>query len=320
MLNGAPVERDLDVVVICEINVDIVVTGLEGPPKFGAELQVGNVVLAAGSSGVLTATGLAALGLRVGVCGMVGDDVFGRYMLGHFDRWGIDRTGVVVRDSVATGASVILTNPDDRAILTNPGAMAVFTGGDLRQDLVRRARHAHFSSYFLQTGLQPELIELLRSLHSHGLTISADTGHDPAECWETDSLLDNVDLFMPNEVEALALTNQPTARGALAELAHRVPWVAIKCGGNGALAAHGEERLEAPGFSVAVVDTTGAGDAFDAGFLSGWLAGRDLRTCTRMGNACGALTAAHLGGSGAISPERMWSMIRTIELPPAQPA
>lgn len=311
-------ERDLDVVVICEINVDIVVTGLEGQPKFGAELQVGNVVLAAGSSGVLTATGLAALGLRVGVCGMVGDDVFGRHLLDHFDRWAIDRTGVVVRDDVATGASVILTNPDDRAILTNPGAMAVFSGADLRHDVVQRARHAHLSSFFLQTALQPGIIEVLRSLRSHGLTVSTDTGHDPAERWQTGSLLDNVDLFMPNEVEALAISEQSTASNALESFAQCIPWVAIKRGGSGALAAHDTERVDLPGFKVPVVDTTGAGDAFDAGFLSGWLAGKDLETCTRMGNACGALTAAHLGGSGAITPERMWSMVESTEPRPAR--
>ena len=107
-MSGA-VGRDLDVVVVCEINVDIVVTGLNGPPDFGAERLVDAVTLTAGSSGVLAATGMADLGLRVGVCGLAGDDPFGHYMLEHLDRHGIDRGGVVVDPAERTGAGVLLS-------------------------------------------------------------------------------------------------------------------------------------------------------------------------------------------------------------------
>jgi hypothetical protein len=96
---------------------------------------------------------------------------------------------------------------------------------------------------------------------------------------------------------------------ALAWLTPRVPVVAIKCGDAGAWAARGAERIFAPGFHVPAVDTTGAGDAFDAGFLDGWLAGAGLITCARRGNACGALTVARVGGSGAFDGPRVAALL-----------
>lgn len=303
--------RDLDVAVVCEINVDIVVTGLDGSPAFGAERLVDGITLTAGSSGVLAATNMADIGLRVGVCGLVGDDPFGRYMLDHLDRHGIDRRGVVVDPHAQTGAGVLLSTPQDRAILTFPGAMAKFRIEQVAMDVVERARHLHLSSYFLQTGLQQGVASLLEQARRRGLTTSADTGHDPAERWRIDGLLDGLDIFLPNEVEAAALAGQTDAMAALEWLAARVPTVALKRGATGALAAAHDRRVFVPAFAVEAVDTTGAGDAFDAGFLAGFLAGDDLEACVRRGNACGALTAARVGGSGALSPERVASFLAT---------
>ncbi len=301
--------KDLDIVVVCEVNVDIVVAGVDGPPRFGAERTVSDVVLTAGSSGVLVATGLADLGMRVGVCGLVGDDPFGHYMLEHFQNRHIDHSGIVVDTTVRTGASVALSGRHDRAILTYPGAMARFCLAHVRSDVLARSRHLHLSSYFLQEGLQPDVPALLSEAHELGLTTSVDTGHDPAEKWEIDGLLDHADIFLPNHVEALAISGATDVRDALSRLAQRVPVVAVKCGAEGAWAARGSELVHVPGISVQARDTLGAGDAFDAGFLSGWIAGSTLAACVLRGNACGALTAAHVGGTGALSAERVEALL-----------
>ena len=305
------IDEELDCVVICEVNVDIVVAGVDGPPRFGAERTVSDVLLTAGSSGVLTATGLADLGMRVGVCGMVGDDPFGHYMLDHFQSRHIDSTGIVVDSSARTGASVLLSGQHDRAILTYPGAMTRFGLSHVRTGMLSRARHLHLSSYFLQVGLQSDVPALLKHARELGLTTSVDTGHDPAEKWNIDGLLEHVDIFVPNHVEALAISRATNVSDALSYFAALVPVVAIKCGSAGAWAARGQEgeRVFVPGFAVHARDTTGAGDAFDAGFLSGWLAGDELAACVRRGNACGALTAAHVGGTGALSAERVGALL-----------
>ncbi len=308
-MNGTTGGRDLDVVVVAEINVDIIVSGLAGMPVFGAEQLVEQVTLTAGSSGVLTATGLAALGLRVGICGLVGDDPFGQFMLSHLDRQGIDSSGVLIDPAQYTGASVLLSTRQDRAILTYPGSMAQAALEHIRFDVVARARHLHLSSYFLQAALRPRVPELLARAHALGLTTSADTGHDPAEQWEVGGLLEGLDIFLPNAVEALALTGVASVAGALEQLAARVRTVAIKCGADGALAVNGTQRVNLPAFPVIVQDTTGAGDAFDAGFLAGWLQGDDLTACMRRGNACGALTAAHIGGSGGFDLARVKALL-----------
>ncbi len=307
--------KDLDIVVVCEVNVDIVVAGVDGPPRFGAERTVSDVVLTAGSSGVLTATGLADLDMRVGVCGMVGDDPFGHYMLEHLEGHRIDRAGVVVDSKTRTGATVALSGEHDRAFLTFPGAMARFGLPHIRADVIARARHLHLSSYFLQVGLQPDVPALLRHAHGLGLTTSVDTGHDPAEQWKIGELLEQVDIFLPNHVEALAISGAVDVEDALSRLAGLVPVVAIKCGADGAWAAHGDERVFVPGFAVSARDTTGAGDAFDAGFLNGWMAGDNLAACVLRGNACGALTAAHVGGTGALSAERVGALLARGAMP-----
>jgi sugar/nucleoside kinase (ribokinase family) len=304
------VARDLDVVVVCEINVDIVVSGLAGPPDFGAERLVEGVTLTAGSSGVLTATGLADLGLKVGVCGLLGDDVFAHFMMEHLARHGIDSSGVVVDPAERTGATVALSAGSDRALLTFPGAMTHLRYEHLRFETIARGRHLHLSSFFLQTGLRPRVAGLLARARTLGLSVSADTGHDPADDWSVDGLLDGIDLFLPNEVEALGITGATTVDDALARLAATVPTVAVKCGAEGAWAAHGLDRIFEPPLTIEAVDTTGAGDAFDAGFLSAWLDGADLERCLQRGNACGALTAAHIGGSGAIDLERVAALLR----------
>ena len=138
-----------------------------------------------------------------------------------------------------------------------------------------------------------------------GLTVSADPGHDPDGQWRIDHLLAQLDLFLPNEVEARGISGRESPAAGLEWLAGQVATVAIKCGADGAIAARGDERVRLPGFRARVVDTTGAGDAFDAGFLRAWLAGENLTACVRDGNACGALTAAHLGGTGAIDAARV---------------
>jgi sugar/nucleoside kinase (ribokinase family) len=299
----------LDVVIVSEINVDVVATGLTNPPAVGGEQFIDDVTLTAGSSGVLTASGLAALGSRVGLCGLVGDDLFGRYMLNYLDGQGINHTGVVIDPKERTGASVVLSTPRDRAILTFRGSMSHFGLHDVRFDVVACARHLHLSSYFLQSALRADVSALMTRAHALGLTTSADTGHDPHQAWEVEDLWDGLDILLVNEVEACAISGAMDAAAALEWLVARVPTVIVKCGAAGALAARGPERVAMPSFAVEVVDTTGAGDAFDAGFLAGMIGGENLEACVRRGNACGALAAAHVGGAGGIDAARVAQMI-----------
>jgi len=156
------------------------------------------------------------------------------------------------------------------------------------------------SSYFLQAGLRPGCRSLFARAHAAGLTTSLDPGFDPSERWEADLLetLSEVDLFFPNEVEIRAITRIDGVPDALRRLAGGRTRTVAKLGAQGCATLADDGRLlSVPSYPVEAVDTTGAGDSFDAGFLHAWLARRPLEECLRWGAACGSLSTRGLGGT-----------------------
>jgi sugar/nucleoside kinase (ribokinase family) len=288
-----------DVLVLGEINVDLILRADEITPVFGQELLVEDATLTMGSSSVIFACGAALLGLRVGFVGVAGDDQFGHFMLQEMAARGVDVSPVVIDPALKTGITVSLSIPADRAMLTFLGSIAALTPGQVDHGLFYRARHLHVSSYFLQTGLREGLPALLEQARTQGLTVSLDTGWDPSDRWNggLGRTLAQVDVFLPNEVEACAISGEENVTRALAALAAQVPTVAIKLGAEGAIARSGEETVRAVPPPVQVTDTTGAGDSFNAGFVSGYLAGWPLERTLRLACACGSLTAREPGGT-----------------------
>jgi sugar/nucleoside kinase (ribokinase family) len=289
--------REYDVLVAGEINPDLILSG-DVEPAFGqVEKVVDSAVLTVGSSSVIFACGAARLGLRVAFIGKCGDDLFGRFMLEEMRKRTVDTSPFIVDPLLSTGLTVILNKGDDRAMLTFPGAIGALRADEIPDDLLRRARHLHVASYFLQDALRPGLPDLFRRAHALGLTTSLDTNYDPTERWEgLDQLLPLTDVFLPNATEACALTGVPDVEEAAARLARIVRVVAVKLGAEGALGVQGEQRARVPSLSVAVVDTVGAGDNFDAGFLYGYLHGWPLERALRLGTVCGALSTRAAGG------------------------
>jgi sugar/nucleoside kinase (ribokinase family) len=289
-----------DILVAGEINPDLILSG-NVIPEFGqVEKLVDSATFTVGSSSVIFACGAARLGLEVGFIGVCGEDVFGTYMLDEMDKRGVDISNVIILPDGQTGLSVILESGNDRAILTHPGLIAALTAEDVGDDLLRSARHLHVASYFLQSALQPGLPELFTRAHTFRLTISLDTNWDPSCDWRGfDELLHLTDIFLPNENEALALSGVPTVEAALPILGQKSQVVAVKCGGRGALAHQGNKTESAPALPVEVVDTVGAGDTFDAGFLYGWLNGWSLKKTLALAAACGSLSTRSAGGVSA---------------------
>lgn len=290
-----------DILILGEINVDLIL-GPDARPTFGqVETLVGDATLTVGGSGTIFALGAARLGLRVAYCGVVGDDDFGRFMLDALHGHGIDTQAVIVDPAQKTGCSVILNIPGDRAILTYLGTIDALTADQVDMDILAQTRHIHVASYFLQTSLQPGLPALLANARQQGITVSLDTNWDPSEQWQSglDDVLAQTDVFLPNDAEACAITGQTSVDAALANLAARVPTVAIKCGGDGAVAQQSNVTARDPGFVVDVIDTTGAGDSFDGGFLAAYLNGESLDAALALGCACGALSTQTAGGTTA---------------------
>jgi sugar/nucleoside kinase (ribokinase family) len=291
---------DFDLLVVGEINPDLILRGPDLVPAFGqAEKLVQAATLTIGSSSAIMACGAARLGLRTAFVGVVGDDVFGRFMLDALAARGIDVSACIVDERLATGFSMILSQPHDRAILTYLGAIAALRAGQVERSILRRARHLHVGSYFLLNGLRPDLASLYTQAHELGLTTSLDTNWDPTGSWDggLDALLAECDVLMPNEAEARFIARRDDLEQAVGVLAARVPTLAVKLGAHGALARQGEKRARALSLPVQVVDTTGAGDSFDAGFLYGYLHDWSLLESLRLACACGALSTRMPGGT-----------------------
>lgn len=290
-----------DVTIAGELNLDLILYGLPEvlPPE--RELLANDMMLTLGSSSAIVAHNLASLGSHVGFISCIGNDQFGQMALERLSAAGVDVSKVVqISGSVKTGLTVLLQRNGWRNILTYPGTIFDLKLEHLDFDYLTSSRHFHFSSFYLQRGLQAHVVELFKQLRSKGLTISLDCNDDPDDKWMgLEEVLPYVDVFLPNERELKRIAGTENVEAAIDRLAAIVPLLVVKLGSEGAMAQTGKERVTSPAVKVDLVDPVGAGDSFDAGFLHEFLRGSDLTTCLRSGNLAGALSVTRPGGTEA---------------------
>jgi sugar/nucleoside kinase (ribokinase family) len=298
---GGSLKRPFDITIAGELNLDLVMYGLPDDMPVERELLATSFEVTLGSSSAILAHNISVLGASVGFASQVGDDPWGRQAIERLVEAGVDPAEIrVAEDGTATGVTILLPHSGGRHILTYPGTMATLTTGNLNYDYLCSGRHFHLSSLFLQTGLRPDLASLFRAMRAADLTISLDTNDDPEDRWHgVFDLLPLIDVLLPNAAEACRMTGCDTVEDAADKLAAIVPLVAIKCGSDGAFIATGKLRARVPGVIVQPVDTIGAGDSFNAGFLAGLLRGLDPQTCAAAANVCAALSTLRPGGTEA---------------------
>lgn len=293
------------VLVAGDANVDLVLRG-DVVPRFGqAEQLVDSGELVLGGSASIAACGLARLGVPTELVARVGDDAFGRFQLDGLAAAGV-RTGQVEVDPASpTGLSVILSAAGDRAILTVPGTIPTLRADAVRTALAATgARHLHVASYFLQPSLAAELPVLLAEARASGVTVSLDTNWDPAERWGgVLDLLPLVDVLLPNLSELRALGAVAGTVGSDIDIAQHLaalgPRVVVKAGADGGWSVGADGFCRASGLAVEVVDTTGAGDSFDAGYLAALAHGIDDEAKRlRWATTAGSLSTLGAGGTG----------------------
>ena len=291
---------DLDLLVLGDANPDLLLSG-DVEPAFGqAEKLVEGATLTIGGSGAIMACAAVRLGLRTAFVGVVGDDAFGRFMLDALTERGVDVTCCRVDADRPTGLSVILSRGEDRAILTSTGTIPELRCELVAPELVASTRHVHVSSYFLQRRLRRDLPSLFDAAHHAGASTSVDPNWDPAERWDgVLELLDRTDCFFPNSTEARAITGIDDVDVAAEALTEHGTVAVVKFGQGGGLAMWGDEVARSEAIPAEVVDTTGAGDTFDAGFIAGRLEGWPLERCLALAVACGSLSTRAVGGTAA---------------------
>jgi ribokinase len=304
------VRTNLNVLVVGEVAVDVLVACGEPPVVWGqAETLVDDARVALGSSGAICAAALARLGLPVGFAGIAGDDSLGEFFIGELRRLGVDVGAVRRAPGRATGITVALHREHDRGMLTFPGTMDALSDHDVDDQWLVRGAHLHVSSPFLQRGLWPGLGSLLRRARARALTISLDPGFDPCGRWTepVQEVLGLVDWLLPNETEALGLASARAGvvirdrEQALEILSAAGCAVVIKRGGAGALLRSARRSLRLDTEPLVPLDTTGAGDNFDAGFIAALLNGADPAVALAWGVACGRHAVSGRGGTGAMS-------------------
>lgn len=290
----------VDVSALGDVNLDLILARVSALPELGKEVLAQERILRIGGSAANLACACARLGLTTRLFGKIGRDHFGAFAEAQLQECGVLTDGIVQVDGGHTGITCAFSM-GERGFITHAGEIATLDESDVDMDLLFEASHLHVAGCFLTSALRPALPAILREAKRRGLTTSFDTGWDPQDAWlGVSEVLDHVDVFLPNEAEITRIAATPDMAEAERRMSQRVPLLALKLGQEGSAALEGGRVERVPAFDVPVLDTTAAGDAFNAGFLWGRLHCADLRDCLTLGNACGAMRIATPGG-----PDRM---------------
>lgn len=291
--------KKFDVIIVGDANPDLIFTGFDRLPDMGQEVYFKDLHMRMGGGAALCAGGLAKLGLKVQLIASVGSDLHGDFIISELQKLGVDTTQILRSEKNSTGLTVALSDSRDRAFLTYKGANSEICFESIAPEVIKNGKHIHILGYSKETHNSfRALVEKAKTL---GLTVSFDVGWDPSGEWDERifQLLPLVDVFMPNEVEALSYTRSKSAEAALDILSRYVAAVAIKLGCRGSIGKRNGASARMPSFAIDAVDTTGAGDSFNAGFLYGFLNNFSIDEALLWGNACGALSTTSFGGNTA---------------------
>jgi sugar/nucleoside kinase (ribokinase family) len=290
-------DKTWDAIIVGDFFIDIVMSGFDQLPRLGEEAFANTLRTDIGGGAAITSAGLAKLGVNVAVLGVVGHED-GMWICKRLMSAGVNASALEIHPSEPSGHTVSVSTPEDRAFFTYYGAnrqLAALIKEKEARALMASARHVHFAC-----GPDPILdANLFRELRRNDCNLSIDVGWH--ELWLTDplsyDLLRQVDIFFPNEREGELMTGASEPREILRKLEDKgVRRTALKLGAHGAMLDWDGQIFQCPPYPVEPLDTTGAGDSFDAGFIHGWLSGAPPEECLRIAAVCGALSTRGLGG------------------------
>ncbi|CAK4069824.1 unnamed protein product [Aphanomyces euteiches] len=293
-----------------------VLAGVERLPVWGQDTPCHTPIqMQPGGSALNTATQLAHLhGPQVEFFTGLGTDAFGDILVRHLAKHGVTLHSPVLPD-VPTGVWIVLTGGGDRGFVTHYGAARVFTVDHINKERLFQAQHIHIGGFYSVPGLIPGLVDLLRDARSRGITLSLDTNYDGSEEWtHLDDILPLLDVFLPNEVEAMLISKRPSVKEAMDYFASVSPHLltVLKVGGDGVRAhcARTKTNFEFGGIPATILDATGAGDAFNAGFLFEWTQSKDIMKALKWGCAVGSKCVQVVGACTNLPPvEELQTMV-----------
>jgi len=292
--------RAHDVVSVGILVADIFPSTLKRLPEPGELLPVERFVIQPGGCAANTSIGLAKLGVSTAVAGKVGADLFGDFVLDVLTDAGVDVRGVIRSNEFETSKTIVLTlEGEDRRFLHLFGANGALTGSEVSQTLLAGSRICYVGGFLAMSSFSAEdLVVLFGKARELGVTTVLDVVVPGAEADATifEAVLPFVDYFLPNEDEGRAITGsgEPETQAAMFR-DMGAGTVVITCGADGVIAEGVDGGFRCGTFDTEFVDGSGAGDAFDAGFITGLLESKSLEECVRMGSAMGASCVREIG-------------------------
>lgn len=309
--------KKYDVLVVGDLNVDLIMNKINKMPQIGEEQRADEMHLTMGGSTAIFACNIAKLGTKTGFMCKLGDDSFGRFLIKKITENKVGTDNIIVDPNLSTGATIIFFIENDRMMVTYPGAMEYLSADEISDDILSSARHIHTSAIFFQPLLKKGLAGLFERARKLGLTTSMDTQWDPEEKWDLnlEEILPHLDFFLPNEDELIRLTGKPDLKNALQSVAHHETCFVIKRGKNGALMFQNNKKTTVTSLPVTnFVDSIGAGDSFNAGFIHAFLEGKNTKTCLIEGNRTAAVSTTAAGGvDGIISYRQVLKKANQLE-------
>lgn len=294
-----------DVFIYGDINIDIIIPGVDQFPLPGQEKVVDEMDTYIGGGAALTAMGLGKLGVNTVFKGRVGNDCYGNYIRAELEKNRIDCSLLEVSKENKTGISLSFTNEKDRCFLTSRGTNLELNLKEITREDIKNAAHIHMTGYDGRKRHE-EYARILQIISEEGnTTVSFDVGWDDSEEWYEGilELIPYIDVLFMNETEVLHYTRQETVEEAMEVIRGKCKIAVIKMGKKGSIAITKDSTYTAGSFPVKAVDTTGAGDSFNAGFIYGFLKKASMNQCLQYANACGAMSVTAYGGNTAFPEE-----------------
>ena len=282
-----------DLLVFGRPSVDVMFSGLAAWPELDRDIEAEGLGVCAGTA-FNTPAAANRIGLRVAYVATIGNDVWSRMILAEFEAERLPTDHLAVEDRPLPGLSVAFNHDGDRGFVTYWGSDEAY-GAALRAratEVARTIDARHLHAYV------DEVPDLETIAKRRGMTVSLDA-FDGAGWMSERPLaegLANADVLLANEMEVAAMTGEADPDRALDRLADHCGCVVVKRGSEGAMGLAGGVRTAVAADPVDVVDTTGAGDSFNAGFLAGWLAGLELQASLTLGVICGSRSVGDYGG------------------------
>ena len=303
------------VLVIGNAVLDLVVGPLRKPPPQGRTIKVELSKLFVGGCGVNTAMVLSRLGVNTSLVGPIGDDALGSIMISSLKESGVDTEGLIVCADTDTSATVVLVwDKGERSFLHSGSNSGMLKGKHLDDLDPAGVDHIHIGGALLLTGIGPEdWARTLERFKQAGATTSLDPAWDAGGHWleKLEPALPHIDYLFPSKVEAEMLSGEKEPIDAGKSLMRKgAKRVVVKLGGEGSILVEKEDILRQRAFEVEVRDTTGAGDAYDAGFIAALMQGKGDKEAMRWGAAAGALAVSDYGATTSLrSAERLINLL-----------